>query len=88
MKGDGPFFRAKIITRLLSTSFIYAIPLVVFVNEHGPVAFLYSWTTLLFIVTPLTWLYYQFNKDKILQLRIVEKNWYGQKLTCNSCGHK
>jgi two-component system LytT family sensor kinase len=73
MKGDGPFFNKKIIIRLLSTSFIYAIPLNIFVHEQGAVAFLYSWAALLFIATPLTWWYYQFNKDKILQLRIVEK---------------
>ncbi len=71
-KGNGPFFRKEIITRLLSTSFIYAAPLIIIINEHGPVAFLYSWALQLFIVTPLTWLYFQYNKDKILQLRVVE----------------
>ena len=73
MKGDASFFSSKIIIRLLSTSFIYAIPLLTFVHEQGPVAFLYSWALQLFIVTPLTWLFYQFNKEKILRLRVVEK---------------
>ena len=73
MKGDKPFFRKKIIVRLLSTSFVYSIPLAVFIHERGPTAFLYSWAEQLFIVTPLTWWYYQSNKYKILQLRIVEK---------------
>ena len=72
-KGNHSFFRKEIITRLLSTTFIYAAPLIIIVNEHGPVAFLYSWALQLFIVTPLTWLYYQYYKDKILQLRVVEK---------------
>ena len=72
MKCNGSFFRKEIITRLLSTSFIYAAPLIIIVNEHGPLAFLYSWALQLFIVTPLTWLYYQYYKDKILQLRVVE----------------
>jgi len=73
MKGNDPFFSKKIIIRLLCTSFIYSIPLVVFIHEQGPIAFLYSWAEQLFIVTPLTWWYYQSNKDKILQLRVVEK---------------
>ena len=73
MKGDNSFFSSKIIIRLLSTSFIYAVPLIVLINEHGPVAFLYSWALQLFIITPLTWLYYRFNKEKILRLRVVEK---------------
>ncbi|MEO6358566.1 MAG: histidine kinase, partial [Ferruginibacter sp.] len=71
-KGNGPFFRKDIIIRLLSSSFIYAFPLIIIVNEHGPVAFLYSWALQLFIVTPLSWVYYQYYKDKILQLRVVE----------------
>ena len=73
MKGDNSFFSSKIIIRLLSTSFVYAVPLIVLINEHGPVAFLYSWSLQLFIITPLTWLYYYFNKEKILRLRVVEK---------------
>jgi two-component system LytT family sensor kinase len=73
MKGDGPFFTKKIIIRLLFTSFVYSLPLVVFIHEQVPVALLYSWAEQLFIVTPLTWWYFQSNKAKILQLRIVEK---------------
>ena len=73
MTGDHPFFSQKIIARLLFTSFIYAVPLIVFVHESIPVAFLYSWALQLFVVTPITWGYYQSNKDKILQLRGVEK---------------
>jgi two-component system LytT family sensor kinase len=73
MKGNDLFFRKKIIIRLLCTSFIYSIPLTVFIHEQGPIALLYSWAEQLFIVTPLTWWYYQTNKDRILQLRVVEK---------------
>jgi two-component system LytT family sensor kinase len=73
MKGDAPFFSKKIIIRLLCTSFVYSIPLAVFIHEQGAIAFLYSWAEQLFIVTPITWWYYQTNKDKILQLRVVEK---------------
>lgn len=73
MQSDKPFFSKKIIIRLLSTSFVYAIPLAVFVHEQESLAFLYGWALQLFIVTPFTWWYYQSNKEKILQLRIVEK---------------
>ena len=72
MKGEASFFSSKIITRLLSTSFVYAVPLAAFVHEKGPVAFFYSWCLQLLIVTPITWGYYQLNKEKILQLRVVE----------------
>jgi len=72
IKGDGPFFSKKIIIRLLFTSFVYSIPLAVFIHEKVAVALLYAWAEQLFIVTPLTWWYYQTNKKKILQLRIVE----------------
>ncbi len=72
-KGDDAFFSKKIMIRLLSTSFVYAVPLVVFVHEELPIAFFYSWALQLFAVTPITWWYYQTNKDKILQLRVVEK---------------
>jgi two-component system LytT family sensor kinase len=72
-KGDGAFFSKKIIVPLLSTSFVYAIPLVVFVHEEMLIAFFFSWTFQLFVVTPLTWWYYKTNEDKILQLRVIEK---------------
>ncbi len=72
LKGNASFFSSRIMLRLLSTSFIYAIPLINFVHEQGVIAFLYCWAFQLFIVTPLTWWYYQFNKEKILQLRVIE----------------
>lgn len=72
-KGNAAFFSKRIIIPLLSTSFIYAVPLIVFVHEAAPIAFLYSWALQLFIVTPITWWYFQTNKNKILQLRNVEK---------------
>ena len=73
MKGDKPFFSKPVLIRLLSTSFIYAIPLLVFVHEGMLIAFLYSWALQLFIVTPITWWYYKTYEDKILQLRVVEE---------------
>ncbi|CAN5607556.1 hypothetical protein BH10BAC2_BH10BAC2_05280 [soil metagenome] len=73
MKGDGPFFTKRIIVRLLATSFVYSIPLAFYIHEQTPIKFLYSWAEQLFIVTPLTWWYFQTNKAKILQLGVVEK---------------
>ena len=72
-KGNDAFFSKKIVIPLLLTSFIYSIPLVVFIHEQVFTALLYSWAEQLFIVTPLTWWYYKTNEDKILQLRVVEK---------------
>ncbi|MEP6467648.1 MAG: histidine kinase [Parafilimonas sp.] len=71
-KGNDSFFSKKIIVPLLSTSFFYSVPLIVIIHEAAPVAFLYGWAVQLFIATPITWLYYQSHKDKILQLKIVE----------------
>lgn len=73
MKGDAPFFSKKIIIRLLFTSFVYGMPLSVFLHADAPSALLLSWAEQLFIVTPLTWWYYQTNKEKILQLKVVQK---------------
>jgi hypothetical protein len=73
LKNDRSFFSKPILSRLLSTSAIYAIPLVLFVHEEPLMTFFYSWALQLFIVTPFTWWYYKAYEDKILQLRIVEK---------------
>jgi hypothetical protein len=73
LKSDRSFFSKPILSRLLSTSAIYAIPLVLFVHEEPLMAFFYSWALQLFIVTPFTWWYYKTYEDKILQLRVVEK---------------
>lgn len=73
MMGDDGLFSKKITGRILITSCIYAAPLTVFIHETGPLAFVYSWALQLFVVTPLTWWYYQSNKDSILQLRVVQK---------------
>ncbi|QEC70143.1 GHKL domain-containing protein [Panacibacter ginsenosidivorans] len=73
LKGNDSFFSSRILIRLLSTSFVYAVPLTVLVHENGPLAMLYSWALQLFIVTPLTWIYFTYNKESILRLRTAEK---------------
>ncbi len=67
-------FSLRIILRLLGSAFIVTFPVVlffVFVQPAG--VFLISWAIQLFVVTPVSWLVYREQKDKILQLRGVEK---------------
>jgi sensor histidine kinase YesM len=73
MLGTESFISQKIISRLLITSFLFSFPVMPVIHENGPVALLYAWMAQLFIITPLTWLMYQQQKDKILQLRGTEK---------------
>lgn len=73
LKGDDSFLSKKVIIRLLPTSAICAIPFTFFIHEGIVVSFLYGWVLNLFAVTSASWLYYQLNKERILQLRVVEK---------------
>ncbi len=73
MTNTDSFFRKKIIFRLLLSSFLFSFPMVVLKPETLAIAFFYGWAFQLFISTPLTWLLYQQQKDKILQLRGTEK---------------
>ena len=73
MLGTESFLSQKIISRLLITSFLFSFPFIPVIHENGPVALLYALMAQLFIITPLTWLMYQQQKDKILQLRGTEK---------------
>ncbi len=73
MTNSNSFFRKKTIFRLLLSSFLFSFPMVVLKPETLAIAFFYGWAFQLFISTPLTWLLYQQQKDKILQLRGTEK---------------
>lgn len=73
IKGDHSFFSKKILARLLVSSFFLSFPLVLIMHENLVAAFIYGWAFQLFIITPATWLLYQQQKDKILQLRGAEK---------------
>ncbi len=73
-KGNDPFFSRRILKRLLIASLIATIPFAIIVPPFMfPVKFLTYWGILLFIVTPITWVLYQQRKDKILELRGVQK---------------
>jgi len=68
------FISWYILQRLLLSTFISTIPFVLSPFHEGLLfAFLGCWAAQLFIVTPVSWLLYEFRKDKILQLRGVQK---------------
>ncbi len=74
LKGEDSILRSPIVVRLLLSTFLCTLPFVLSPFHEGFLfAFLTCWAIQLFIVTPLTWLFYQLRKDKILQLRGVEK---------------
>lgn len=74
LKGQGPLFAPANILRLLLSSFAWTLvffpPVAVF---EGPLALLLIWLLQLLIVTPVSWFFYQQRKDRILQLRGLEK---------------
>jgi len=74
LKGENSFFNMRIIIRILLSTFIYTFPFV-FLHFHKGFTgtFLFIWIIELFIVTPITWLFYQRRKDEILELRGTQK---------------
>ena len=73
-KGDSGFLKSTVIKRLLIATFICIIPsFLVFYGLNKILIPLIYWLLLLFIATPLFWLIYQQRKDKILQLKNMEK---------------
>lgn len=78
IKGNLLFIHYKVIRRLLLSTLICTIPfalIYVKVLYHDDFFFIFCtwWATQLFITTPISWVLYQQRKDKILQLRGVEK---------------
>jgi two-component system LytT family sensor kinase len=61
----------RVLVKLLPTTFVYAMPFVIF-QQDSKFGILYCWMLQLFIITPLTWLYYQYNKETILRLNKAE----------------
>jgi two-component system, LytTR family, sensor kinase len=74
-KGSGTFLRLPILARLVAAVIICSLPFLMFLasQEMHPMVIVLGWAFQLFIITPLTWLYFQQQKDKIHQLRGVEK---------------
>jgi len=74
LKGESPFLRRPILMRLLLSSFICTLPFILMVeNPDHPFLFLLYWIFLLFVAVPFFWLLYQQRKDKIVQLRGMER---------------
>ncbi|HTE32762.1 MAG TPA: histidine kinase [Chryseolinea sp.] len=69
-----PFFGSHIIVRLLISTFLATLTSLLFPFFEGfRAGILGTWGIQLFAVTPVTWLYFQQRKDKILQFRGIEK---------------
>ena len=71
----------RFIPYLILSTFISTLPFVLFIRHEGfTEMFLTFWAIQLFIVTPLSWLFYQLRKDKITQLRGVQKAYAESKV--------
>lgn len=74
LKGEGSLFKWRLMGPLLFYSFIYTICCSIFLHEYWSIwLVLRLWTLQLLITTPTSWLNYQQNKDRILQLKGFEK---------------
>ena len=77
LKGDAPFLSSRFIGSLLLSTLVATLPIyiynvIVFHSAPSETVFV-SWLLLTFIISPLTWMIYQQRKDKILELRGVQK---------------
>jgi two-component system LytT family sensor kinase len=74
LKGERTFFRWQLTAPLLLSTFIYMLFFSMFLgSDWSIVTLLCCWAVLLFVISPISWLDFQQRKDKILQLRGVEK---------------
>jgi len=72
--GKEAFFNYRLLWRVLLSAFVCSLPSLIRFSDHRaayPLVFL--WALEFFFVTPISWLLYQLGKDKILQLRGMEK---------------
>jgi len=73
LKGDKSSFDGATILRITASTFVCSIPFILAPFHEGVgFGFLGCWIGQLVVTTPLTWILYQWRKDKILQLRGVE----------------
>jgi two-component system, LytTR family, sensor kinase len=75
VKREGRLFRFPIVARIIAAVLICSLPFLMFLasEEVHPLVIFIGWAFQLMITTPLTWLYFQQQKDKIHQFRGVEK---------------
>jgi hypothetical protein len=72
LKGDGSFFQPAILLRLVGSALLLAFPFSFFAQGMERSTFVISACIELFLVIPIAWMFYQQNKDSILELRGVE----------------
>jgi two-component system LytT family sensor kinase len=78
LKGEETFFRYRVLLRLLLSTFVCTFPFFAVAGHEFPydqfLLFLLCWGGQLFVTTPLSWLIYRQRKDRIMQLRGLEKD--------------
>lgn len=74
-KGASSFLSFKVIGGIILSTIVAIIPMGLMANKIGlvPDNLISAWSMLLFIAAPITWILYEQRKDKILQLRGVQK---------------
>lgn len=74
-KGVRSFLNLKVLGGLVLSTIVAMTPVVLAARNIGlrPVNLFNSWLLLSLIITPITWILYEQRKDKILQLRGVQK---------------
>jgi len=73
-KWEGSIFRRRLIGPLLLSGFVYTLIFSIFLREEWSVIHVIEiWALVLLIGTPVSWLNYKYQKDKILQIRGMEK---------------
>lgn len=75
LKGARSFLSFKVIGGLVLSTIVAMAPMVLMAQNIGlrPINLINTWLILLIIATPITWVLYEQRKDKILQLRGVQK---------------
>jgi len=69
-----PWLNIRIIVLTIAFSLFYTFLCLLIPRQFAPMPlFITSWAAQLFIVTPISWLIYTMQKDKLLQLRGTEK---------------
>ena len=73
LKRERSFLNRRILVRLLTTTFLFTLPILFPFHTNIVSVFIIGWAVQLFIVTPISWLAFQQKKDKILALMGIEK---------------
>jgi len=73
-KGNSSFANWVFLGPLLFRSFVYTLLFSIFLGGNWSFSFLFTcWAAQVLVITPISWLYFQHRKDKILQLTGMEQ---------------